>query len=181
MITDADRVVQTLLNLLGNAVKFSPPGGEVTVCSLVRADTVEFRIDDQGRGIPEDMLESIFTRFEQVDSSDAREKGGTGLGLAISRSLVERLGGRIWAENQPRRSAVQLRAAAGDPAGRSARRRAAARSGDVRTAGRNATGRTRLRSKRDRPGNVALLAGVRPAINGEQSGAAPALEDDNKR
>ena len=105
VISDADRVVQTLLNLLGNAVKFSPPGAEVTVCALVHADTVEFRIDDQGRGIPEDMLESIFTRFEQVDSSDAREKGGTGLGLAISRSLVERLGGRIWAENHPQRGA----------------------------------------------------------------------------
>ena len=67
----------------------------------MHADTVEFRIEDQGRGIPEDKLETIFIRFEQVDSSDAREKGGTGLGLAISRSLVERLGGRIWAENQP--------------------------------------------------------------------------------
>ncbi len=100
VITDADRVVQTLLNLLGNAVKFSPPGSTVTVSAAAQPDTVEFRIDDEGRGIPDDMLELIFTRFEQVDSSDAREKGGTGLGLAISRSLVERLGGRIWAENR---------------------------------------------------------------------------------
>ena len=101
VITDPDRVVQTLLNLLGNAVKFSPPNGEVIVCSIVHSDIVEFRIQDHGRGIPEEKLETIFTRFEQVDSSDARDKGGTGLGLAISRSLVERLGGRIWAENQP--------------------------------------------------------------------------------
>ncbi len=99
VITDPDRVVQTLLNLLGNAVKFSPPNGEVIVCSIVHPDIVEFRIQDHGRGIPEEKLETIFTRFEQVDSSDARDKGGTGLGLAISRSLVERLGGRIWAEN----------------------------------------------------------------------------------
>ena len=49
--------------------------------------------------MPENRLEVIFERFEQVDSSDAREKGGTGLGLSISRSIVERLGGRIWAEN----------------------------------------------------------------------------------
>ena len=108
MITDSDRVVQTLLNLLGNAVKFSPPGGEVTVWTQVQSDTVEFHIDDEGRGIPDDMLETIFVRFEQVDSSDARDKGGTGLGLAISRSLVERLGGRIWAENLPDRRGARF-------------------------------------------------------------------------
>jgi PAS domain S-box-containing protein len=100
VISDADRVVQTLLNLLSNAVKFSPSGSEVTVSSSIRTDSVEFCIEDSGRGIPEDKLETVFVRFEQVDSSDAREKGGTGLGLAISRSLIERLGGRIWAENR---------------------------------------------------------------------------------
>ena len=98
---DADRVVQTLVNLVGNAIKFSPRGGLVTVRARMRGAYVEFRISDQGRGIPEDKLEAIFGRFEQVDSSDAREKGGFGLGLAISRSLVERLGGRLWAENNP--------------------------------------------------------------------------------
>ncbi|WP_425489950.1 ATP-binding protein [Nocardioides ungokensis] len=55
---------------------------------------------DHGRGIPADKLESVFERFEQVDSSDARQKGGTGLGLAISRGIVERHGGRIWAESE---------------------------------------------------------------------------------
>jgi PAS domain S-box-containing protein len=98
---DADRVVQTLVNLVGNAIKFSPRGGLVTVRARERGAYVEFRISDQGRGIPEDKLEAIFGRFEQVDSSDARDKGGFGLGLAISRSLVERLGGRLWAENNP--------------------------------------------------------------------------------
>lgn len=98
---DADRVVQTLLNLLGNAIKFSDRGGAVTVRAQPRGALVEFRITDQGRGIPEDKLDSIFGRFEQVDSSDAREKGGTGLGLAISRSIVEKQGGRIWAANNP--------------------------------------------------------------------------------
>lgn len=96
---DADRVVQTLLNLLGNAIKFSHPGGFVTVQSRTRGEFVEFAIRDDGRGIPDDKLERIFSRFEQVDSSDAREKGGSGLGLSISRSIVERLGGRIWAIN----------------------------------------------------------------------------------
>ena len=98
---DPDRVVQTLLNLLGNAVKFSPPGSQVVVQTSVGDSVVTFRITDRGRGVPDDMLDSIFSRFQQVDSSDAREKGGSGLGLAISRSIVERLGGRIWAENNP--------------------------------------------------------------------------------
>jgi PAS domain S-box-containing protein len=96
---DADRVVQTLLNLVGNAIKFSHPGGRVSVRSRSRGALVEFAIRDDGRGIPEDKLDRIFSRFEQVDSSDAREKGGSGLGLSISRSIVERLGGRIWAVN----------------------------------------------------------------------------------
>lgn len=98
---DRDRVVQALLNLLGNAIKFSPPDTVIEVGSVVDGDTVELRVSDQGRGIPVDKLSSIFNRFEQVDSSDAREKGGTGLGLAISRSIVERHGGRIWAESTP--------------------------------------------------------------------------------
>ncbi len=106
VVADADRVVQTLLNLLGNAIKFSEPGQEVTVQSAVRGRFVEFEVSDTGRGIPEDKLETVFARFQQVDSSDAREKGGSGLGLAISRSLVERLGGRIWAENNSAGGAV---------------------------------------------------------------------------
>lgn len=98
---DADRVVQTLLNLLGNAIKFSHRGGYVSVHTQVKGEFVEFAIRDDGRGIPEDKLDHIFDRFSQVDSSDAREKGGSGLGLSISRSIVERLGGRIWARNNP--------------------------------------------------------------------------------
>ncbi len=96
---DADRVVQTLLNLLGNAIKFSEPGGYVSVRSEARGEFVEFAIRDGGRGIPEDKLDEVFSRFHQIDSSDAREKGGFGLGLSISRSIVELLGGRIWARN----------------------------------------------------------------------------------
>jgi PAS domain S-box-containing protein len=96
---DPDRAAQTLINLLGNALKFSYPGGLVEISAWVDGDVVEFTVSDQGRGIPVDRLERIFNRFEQVDSSDAREKGGFGLGLAISRSLVERSGGRIWATN----------------------------------------------------------------------------------
>ena len=63
--------------------------------------SIVFRIQDNGRGIPKDKLESIFERFQQVDASDAREKGGSGLGLAIVRSIVQQHGGRVWAESEP--------------------------------------------------------------------------------
>lgn len=106
VMADADRVTQTLINLLGNAIKFSPPGSRVDVSSRARGQFIEFKVADRGRGIPADKLDSIFVRFEQVDSSDAREKGGSGLGLAISRSIVERSGGRIWAENNPDQGAT---------------------------------------------------------------------------
>jgi signal transduction histidine kinase len=94
---DADRVVQVLVNLVSNAVKFSPAGAEVRVTGERRGGEALFQVRDRGRGIPSDQLESIFERFQQVDSSDARKKGGTGLGLAISRSIVHQHGGRIWA------------------------------------------------------------------------------------
>ncbi|WP_284252319.1 sensor histidine kinase [Litorihabitans aurantiacus] len=98
---DVDRIVQTLVNLLGNAVKFTGTGGRVDVSARPAGMFFEVAVRDTGRGIPADRLESIFGRFEQVDSSDAREKGGTGLGLAISRGIVSRHGGRIWAESEP--------------------------------------------------------------------------------
>ncbi len=98
---DPDRIVQVLVNLLGNAVKFSPRGSAVTVLVAFGRDAVLFTVRDAGRGIPEDRLESIFERFRQVDASDAREKGGVGLGLPIARGIVEQHGGRIWAESRP--------------------------------------------------------------------------------
>ena len=106
VLADADRVVQTLINLIGNAIKFSAPGSEVHLTAAPDGTNVTFTVRDQGRGVPENRLELIFERFEQVDSSDAREKGGTGLGLSISRSIVERLGGRIWAVNNPDRGST---------------------------------------------------------------------------
>jgi CheY-like chemotaxis protein len=99
VLADADRVVQTLTNLVGNAVKFSPRGGVVRLEAVAGPTEVVFAVHDAGRGIPEDKLEAIFEPFEQVDSSDSRQKGGTGLGLAISRGIVEQHGGRIWAES----------------------------------------------------------------------------------
>jgi PAS domain S-box-containing protein len=99
VVADRDRIVQTLTNLLGNALKFSERDSTVTLEAVQEGRFVIFAVRDEGRGIPEDKLETVFERFQQVDSSDARQKGGTGLGLAISRGIVERHGGRIWAES----------------------------------------------------------------------------------
>jgi len=98
---DPDRILQVLTNLLSNAIKFSPRGGEVVLATGRGEGEAVFRVSDRGRGIPADRLESIFERFSQVDSSDAREKGGTGLGLAICRSIVQQHGGRIRVESRP--------------------------------------------------------------------------------
>jgi PAS domain S-box-containing protein len=99
VVADPDRIVQGLTNLLGNAVKFSPPDGTITLAVRRRGRDAAFSVRDEGRGIPPEKLEAIFERFRQVDSSDRREKGGTGLGLAITREIVQRSGGRIWAES----------------------------------------------------------------------------------
>ena len=105
---DADRIVQVLTNLVANAVKFSPADAGAAVVVDVRVDGAagRFRVTDQGRGIPADKLETVFERFQQVDSTDSREKGGTGLGLAISRSIVQQHGGTIRVESEPGRGST---------------------------------------------------------------------------
>jgi PAS domain S-box-containing protein len=95
LVADADRLVQALTNLIGNAVKFSPPGTPVRVASEIDDDTVTFTVTDRGRGIPAEKLETVFDRFQQVDASDRREKGGTGLGLPITRSIARQHGGDV--------------------------------------------------------------------------------------
>jgi PAS domain S-box-containing protein len=100
-LIDPDRIEQALTNLLSNAIKFSPAGAEIRLTVHSDADGLTIQVRDQGRGIPVADLERIFDRFEQVDGSDAREKGGTGLGLAICRTIAEQHGGRIWAESAP--------------------------------------------------------------------------------
>jgi two-component system, OmpR family, sensor histidine kinase VicK len=95
---DADRILQTLNNLISNAIKFSPAGSEIhlTARHLDEGEAI-IEVRDQGRGIPADKLEHIFDRFQQGDASDSRAMGGTGLGLAICRSIVTQHSGRIWA------------------------------------------------------------------------------------
>ncbi len=94
---DPDRVNQILTNLIGNALKFSPPGATVTIKAESKSQLVHFSVKDCGPGIPEDLRERIFERFEQVRDSD--QNIGTGLGLTICKALVQLHGGTIWVES----------------------------------------------------------------------------------
>jgi len=127
---DSKRLMQILMNLVGNAIKFTPPTGSVTVTakmvsssefgvSSLQPETldpkpetasviefIEIAVADTGIGIPATELESIFGEFRQIDSSISREYGGSGLGLSIAKRFVELHGGTIWAESQVGRGSV---------------------------------------------------------------------------
>jgi len=98
---DGDRFVQVVINLVSNAVKFSPPQAPVDIMLTQDNDTIRLEVRDRGPGIPVDYQARIFQRFSQADSSDARQKSGTGLGLCIAKSIVERLGGTIGFHTMP--------------------------------------------------------------------------------
>ncbi|MCH8221807.1 MAG: GAF domain-containing protein [Chloroflexi bacterium] len=100
VMADRDRIVQTLTNLISNAVKFSEPESTVTIDCHQEDERVLFTVSDSGRGIPPEKIDAIFERFKQADSSDSRDKGGTGLGLAICRLIVEQHGGQIYVESE---------------------------------------------------------------------------------
>ena len=92
---DSDRLVQVITNLISNACKFSPSGGEVEVRIQRRGGAVALSVSDRGPGVPVELRARLFERFAQLDSSDSRRRAGTGLGLNICRGIIERLGGRI--------------------------------------------------------------------------------------
>jgi signal transduction histidine kinase len=98
---DEERLMQVMANLLSNAAKFSPAGGEVEVGMTVNDGYVLVSVTDHGPGIPDDFRERIFERFSQADASDTRLHGGTGLGLSISKAIIERLHGRIGFDTRP--------------------------------------------------------------------------------
>jgi GAF domain-containing protein len=97
-IGDEQRLTQVLLNLVGNAIKFTD-AGEVCVAAGAANGHFTVSVSDTGPGIPAEECERIFEKFRQVDSSNTRAKGGTGLGLAIAREIVQMHGGRIWVES----------------------------------------------------------------------------------
>jgi signal transduction histidine kinase len=93
---DASRILQVLINLLSNALKFTPHGGRVAVRVDCIDEQLRVAVSDTGAGIPADKLEAVFERFVQIADNDRR---GMGLGLYISKCIVQGHGGRIWAES----------------------------------------------------------------------------------
>jgi two-component system phosphate regulon sensor histidine kinase PhoR len=117
VLVDKERLGQVLLNLLHNALKWTPAGGRIDVCACIATPQLDERtarelgrvdglgwiklsVRDTGIGIPTGETERIFERFYKVDRARTRDRGGTGLGLAIAKHIVEGHGGRIWAESQ---------------------------------------------------------------------------------
>lgn len=98
---DRDRVSQVLINLLANAIKFSPPRSEIVITVENQRDAVKFSVKDQGPGIPPEGQGKLFMKFQQLDSSDTRPHSGSGLGLAISKTIVELHGGTIGVMSEP--------------------------------------------------------------------------------
>lgn len=103
---DRDRVAEVLANLLDNADKYSPPGGEVTIEARADETEVTVSVRDAGPGLPPKDRERVFEKFYRTDNSDSQAVYGYGLGLYICRRLVESHGGRIWAENAPTGGAI---------------------------------------------------------------------------
>jgi PAS domain S-box-containing protein len=103
---DADSLRQALNNLVSNALKYSPDGGEVRVGARLQEEEVLVWVSDQGVGIPAEALPHIFSKFYRVDNTVTRKIGGTGLGLALVKDIVELHGGRVWAESQVQKGSV---------------------------------------------------------------------------
>ncbi len=96
---NADGLTQVVVNLVGNALAFSPPGGTVSIRARRQADEVRFEVEDWGPGIPTNALERVFGAFEQVEGAQRRGSRGTGMGLAISKAIVASHGGRIGVDS----------------------------------------------------------------------------------
>lgn len=94
---DADRVAQIMINLIGNGIRYTPEGGEVTVQVVRNGRQAEISVQDNGIGIPAEALPYLFERFYRVDQSRSRTSGGSGIGLTISRHLVWAMGGELTA------------------------------------------------------------------------------------
>ena len=101
VVADRDRLAQVLINLLDNAVKFTPEGGRIEVSARPSAGRVIVSVADNGVGIPPEDVGRIFERFYRVDRSRDRRDGGTGLGLAIAKHLTQAMGGTIEVDSRP--------------------------------------------------------------------------------
>lgn len=103
---DVDRIGQVFDNLISNAIKFSPTGGQIEIMAEQIDDFIKFSVHDHGIGIPADKLERVFERFYQVDGSTTRRYGGTGLGLAIVKQIVEAHGGHVTVLSEPHKNTI---------------------------------------------------------------------------
>ncbi len=97
---DEDRLVRVLVNLTGNAIKFSPPEGTVKITAGIEGTGVAFRVIDQGPGVPEHLQKAIFERYRQLDQPAETRRHGLGLGLYICKALVEKHKGNIWVDSE---------------------------------------------------------------------------------
>lgn len=97
---DRNRIKQVWLNLIDNAIKYTPSGGEIYLTASLQEESVCFSVRDTGVGIPEDQLQRIFERFYRVDKDRSRQRGGTGLGLAIAQEIINTHEGEIWVESE---------------------------------------------------------------------------------
>ncbi|SEQ06274.1 cell wall metabolism sensor histidine kinase WalK [Piscibacillus halophilus] len=97
---DKDKIIQVLDNIISNAIKYSPEGGEIIVQVVEEKHQLLTKISDEGVGIPEKNLDKIFDRFYRVDKARSRQLGGTGLGLAIAKELIEAHDGEVWANSK---------------------------------------------------------------------------------
>jgi signal transduction histidine kinase len=105
---DPDRMTQVMVNLLDNALRYTPAGGSISLSARQNQEAVQIEVKDTGPGIPPEDLSHLFERFYRGDKSRQREEGGTGLGLAIAKSLVESQNGQIRVESQPGEGATFL-------------------------------------------------------------------------
>ena len=99
-VGDEDKLRRTLVNLLGNAIKFSPAGGQIAVGARAHENELQMWVRDEGEGIPRDAFERIFEKFGQVEDRKAGRAMSTGLGLALCKMVVDAHGGRIWVESE---------------------------------------------------------------------------------
>ncbi|WP_075858249.1 two-component system histidine kinase PnpS [Carboxydothermus pertinax] len=100
VLADGDMISQVLINLLDNAIKYTPTGGKIELLAKVKEPFVEIAVKDTGIGIPEESQKRIFERFYRVDKARSRELGGTGLGLAIVKHIIDLHNGKVWVESK---------------------------------------------------------------------------------
>lgn len=98
---DEDQIREVIVNLLDNAIKYTPAGGSIKVTEVENGEMQEFIVCDTGIGIPKENIPRIFERFYRVDKARSREMGGTGLGLSIVKHIIERHDGKVWVESEP--------------------------------------------------------------------------------